>query len=207
MSVNILIQDLYLDFSYSKDMSLERRFFVEIELNKNNQEIIVFMNELNSVFIQNKKLHNIVLLDNKDLAYEFSIKEQSKPNVQEHKELLILEKEKVFSLLKKLVINNLESRTEETWLDFCQKRYHERKIDFTAEHKKLELEKFYNSNQEIKTIWKNFPNTMKQYSLGGELSKSETIHNKFSNFWSEIYFLHLDSKFEKKSLKEKKPKI
>lgn len=207
MSVKILIQDLYLDFSYSKDMSLERRFFVEIELNKNNQEIIVFMNELNSVFIQNKNLKNIVLLDNKDLAYEFSIKEESKLNIQEHKELLILEKEKVFPLLKKLVINNLESRTEEIWLDFCQKRYHDRKVIFTPEHKKLELEKFHTSNQEIKTIWKNFPNTMKQYSLGGELSKAENIHNKFSTFWSEIYFMYLNNKFENKGLKEKKPKI
>lgn len=207
MSVNILVQDLYLDFSFSKDMSLERRFFVEIELNKNNQEVLVFMNEINSVFGKTRKLHNVVLLNNKDLAYEFSTQEDSKPNVQEHKELFILEKEKIFSLLKKLVIHNLESRTEEVWLDFCQKRYKVRNVDFTAAQKQLELEKFHASNEQIKAVWKNFPNTMKEYNLGGELLKAETIPNKFTTFWSEIYFLHLDNKFEKKQLKEKKPKI
>lgn len=206
MSVKILIQDLFLDFTCSKDISIERRFFVEIELNKNNQEILVFMNEMNSVFHQTKKLSNIVLLNNKDIAEDFST-ENSNKNVQEHKELIILEDDKVYSSLKKLVVHNIESCSEELWLSFCQKIYDKRKVDFTLQHKQNELDKFFTSNLEIKTLWASFPNSMKQFQPSGELIKAQTIPDKFSKFWKQLHYFHLNTKLEEKEEKEKKPKI
>lgn len=206
MSVNILIQDMYLDFTCSKDISLERRFFVEIELNKNNQEVLVFMNEMNSVFEKTEKLTNMVLLNNKDLAYEFS-EENTNNKTQEHKELLIVEKEKIYSILSKMVIHNLESRHEDVWLSFCAEIYNKRKVEFTLDSKKRELAKYHASNEQITKLWKHFPESMKEYTLGGDLMKSKTIPHTLAKFWSEAYFLHLSNKLENKNLKEKKPKI
>lgn len=206
MNINVFIQDLYLDCTFDKNLNLERRFFVEIELDNEKKEVLTFMSEMNSSFIKYEKLHNIMILDNKDIAEEFNKVEVEDKN-KDFKELLILSKENIYSQLKQMVISNIESMDEVTWLEYCQKRYAQKNVKFDEEKKKLELFKFHKSNQKIKEIWNNFPYTMKEFSLGGDIDKAEQINEKLSNFWTEAHFHHLNKKIKKQNIHEKKPKI
>lgn len=206
MSINIFIQDLYLDFTYDNNVNLERRFLVELEINKENQEVLTFMSEMNSAFIKYEKLHNVIMLDNKDIVKEFNKFEEEGKN-KYFKELLILSKENIYSHLKQVVIANIESMDELTWLEYCQKRYAQKNVEFDEEKKKIELIKFNKSNEKIKEIWNQFPQTMKEFVHAGEIEKAEKIPEKFANFWTEAHFHHLNEKLKKQNIHEKKPKI
>lgn len=206
MNISVLIQDLYLDFTFDKNVNLERRFFVEIEINKDDKEVLIFMNEMNSSFIKFEKLHNAVILENKDIMEEFNELEKEDKN-KNYKELLILDKSTIYSTLKQMVVANIESIEDTQWIEYCKKRYLENKSEFTEDKKLFELNKFNQSNKKIKELWSNFPITMKEFAPSGEIEKAEKISEKFANFWTEAHFNHLNEKFKKQNIQEKKSKI
>lgn len=207
MSINILVQDLFLDFTFDSNMSLERRFFVEIEIDSKNKEVLTFFSEMNSVFEKYGRLDNKVILDNKDIIEDFNEKNNGKDTSQSNKELIILEKEKIYNSLTKLIISTLESLDESVWLSYCEKRYIARGKDFTEESQNRELNKLRKSNEMIKNLWKNFPNNIDSFTHAGDYDKSEKIPQKFANFITEAQFFHMKEKFNNKEIIEKKPKI
>lgn len=207
MSVNILIQDLFLDFTFDSNMNLERRFFVEIEIDAKNKEVLTFFSEMNSAFEKYGRLDNKVILDNKDLLKEFNEKREERETEQFNQEFIILEKSKIYTSLTKVVVSTLESLDEDVWLSYCEKRYIARGKVFTEENKLRELNKLKKSNEMIKQLWKNFPNNIDSFTYGGEFEKIEKIPQKFANFMTEVQFLYMKEKFVNKDITEKKPKI
>lgn len=207
MTISILINDLYLDFTYSKEVSMERRFFVEIEINSTKKEVLTFMCEMNSAFKKYNKLQNIVILDTKDLLEDYEEKDKKNETFQSNKEFLLLNKKCVYNSLKNVILSKIDSLQDNDWLAYCEKRYAIHNIKLTEILKIEEINKFKNSNTIMKELWSSFPENISQFLLGGDMEKSETIPLKFDNFLKEIQYYHLENKLPEQGTLEKKPKI
>lgn len=201
MNINILIQDLYLDFTHTSEVNLERRFFVELETKEN--EVLSFCSEMNSAFIKYHKLHNMLALQDTNILEEFSKNMEDDKN-QSHKELLILDKTNLYTNLPKMVLANIESLDENSWLSYCKNRYEKHKVEFTEDKKNLELRKFHESNEKFKQIWQKFPETMNEFIF---TQNAEQITNKFNQLWNEAQYHYLDKKYKEQNIKDKKHKI
>lgn len=207
MTVNILLNDLYLDFTYSKEVSIERRFFVEIEIEKEKKDVLVFMSEINSTFVKYQKLNNIILLETKNLKDEYSTKNEDEEKHQSYKEFLIIDKSVIHDSLKNVIENKLNSLNENDWLNFCEKRYFLHKVELTAELKIKEKNKFHKANEVITKLWTSFPENINEFQVGGDMEKSESIPFRFDKFLKEIQYYYLENKLPEHGLKEKKFKI
>lgn len=205
--MNILINDMYLDFTYSKEVSIERRFFVEIENDEKTQEVFIFMSELNTSFEKHKLLKNIVLLSNKDLLEDYLEKDKEKDSFQSNKEMLVFDEKYMYTLLGKTILAKIDSMEEKQWLDYCIKRYAVNKVEFTEKLQEKEIKKFHESNKTIRELWNQFPVSFENFDLGGDMKEALTIPDKFSQFLKKIQYYHLNNKFSEQGKQDKKNKI
>lgn len=205
--MKILLNDLYLDCTYSKEVSIERRFFIGIEIDSKKQDVLTFMSEMNSLFEKYNKLENILILDTNNLLKEYEEEDKKNDRSQSNKEFLLLSDKAVYNSLKKIITSKIDSLDENDWITFCKKRYAINKVEFNESIELKELSKFHKSNSIIKELWSNFPENILNFSYGGDREKADTIPERFSQFLKEIQYYHLENKFPEQGLSEKKSKI
>lgn len=194
MSVNILIQDLYLDYTYNKEVNIERRLVVNLQLD--NYEYLSFMSEMNSAFKNNNKLSNIVMLEEDKFS---NITRKFKEDLYFiHNDLYSLSKSQAHEIFQKSVISYIESYEPTFWLNYCIKIYKKHNVDFTAILMEKELNNFQKSKEKMKEVWQQFNKDTTLFSLGGSSILAEKIPQKINTFFKEMHYHYLNNKMGKK---------
>ena len=117
MKEDILIQDLYMNCTYSSEMSIQRRFFVVFKV---DDFVIRFMSEMNSSFQKYSKLENKIVIESDDFD---KIKKEKSSKTIKNMQLNKLLKfnnddyEKYVSA-NSLIINHISRLDSKKWLFF-----------------------------------------------------------------------------------------
>lgn len=192
MKRKIFIQDYYLDFTFSDNLNLERRFFVNIEWE--DEEYLEIMCEQNSAFEKNGLKNNF----STDFLDTDEIKLKSKEDNIYTIELEVdLTKEDIY----KKVTDCINQNTDE-WIKFVHKVAEKRKKPINDEIINYQLNLYEKTNEKIKNFWLNFDENHKTIIV----NQSDDFE-KFSQFRSYLNYLKLDAKLEEKNSKIKKNKI
>lgn len=149
----IILEDCYLDYTYSNTLNLERRFFVNIELE--NNQFLVFMNEQNSVFTK-YGLRNTFSIE--ELDFERKNENEQESNYKTYYQDFEID------FLRNDITEEITKRinfSTENWIEFVRKRSlkNNQKLNNEIEEKYIQL--FQNVNEEIKKFWLNIEDRKK----------------------------------------------
>lgn len=192
MKRKIFIQDYYLDFTFSHNLNLERRFFVNIEWE--GEEYIEIMCEQNSAFEKNglRKTFSTDFLDIDEIKLK-----SKKDNIYTIELEIDLTKEDIYKKITDCINQNPEE-----WIKFVHKSAKKRKKPINDEIINYQLNLYKETNEKIKEFWLNFDENHKTIIV----NKSDDFE-RFSQFRVYLNYLKLDSKLEEKNSKIKKNKI
>ncbi len=192
MKRKIFIQDYYLDFTFSDNLNLERRFFVNIEWE--DEEYLEIMCEQNSAFEKNglKNTFSTDFLDTDEIKLK-----SKEDNIYTIELEVDLTKEDIY----KKVTDCINQNTDE-WIKFVHKVAEKRKKPINDEIINYQLNLYEKTNEKIKNFWLNFDENHKTIIV----NQSDDFE-KFSQFRSYLNYLKLDAKLEEKNSKIKKNKI
>lgn len=192
MKRKIFIQDYYLDFTFSDNLNLERRFFVNIEWE--DEEYLEIMCEQNSAFEKNglKNTFSTDFLDTDEIKLK-----SKEDNIYTIELEVDLTKEDIY----KKVTDCINQNTDE-WIKFVHKVAEKRKKPINDEIINYQLNLYEKTNEKIKNFWLNFDENHKTIIV----NQSDDFE-KFSQFRSYLNYLKLDAKLEQKNSKIKNNKI
>ena len=161
----IILDDIYLDYTYSNTLNLERRFFVNIELE--NNQFLVFMNEQNSVFTRDGLINTFSI---EELDFERKNTHEQKNNYKMYYqdfEVDFLRKDITEEIIKRMNFST------ENWIEFVRKRSfkNNQKLNNEIEEKYIQL--FQNVNEEIKNFWLNIEEQKTKIIINNQEHKNE----------------------------------
>jgi hypothetical protein len=181
----ILLEDYFLDYTFSKELNIERRFFVNMEWTEGFS--FVFMNEQNSAFIKNG-LINTFAIEKIDFEEKMSRK---KIKGIEFITFTLMEDKNFLEELKNKISFNIEQ-----WILFIKESSDKNKILLTKEMEHKWIETFHNANKQIEKFWLNIENQKDKIMLVDSQNKAD-----FENFFKYLQY----NKFHK--ILPKKEKI
>lgn len=172
----IVLEDYFLDYTFSKELNIERRFFVNIEWTEGFY--LVFMNEQNSAFKKNGLINTFLI---EKIDFEKKIKKEKNKDI-EFILFTLMEDKKFLEELKNKINFNIEK-----WLLFIQKASDNHNIFLTKEMKHNWVEIFHNTNKEIENFWLTIENQKNKIML-----VDSSYKDNFEEFYKYIQYNQLN---------------